>query len=607
MMKNFHLYYFFLKNYKKESFLLICIFSTYTLVETTAIAALYPLINQILGHSNQQAAGMSQFIDMILRLREFIPLEDQVLALCSLVMGLTVTSHLLGLLSDTLSKYYQVKLYERYYNKIYHVLFNKNYGYFVNKKQGDLVYTGITATGAAGEIFFYLPNTVVEFFKVSAIFLFLLSLSPKVTLILLASLFVMGLIYQYISTYITYPLSKKFQECNMSLTSIYTETTAGIKQIKIFNNLKYFYDVFKEKTHQFKVYSTLETFFINLPDRIGRMLGIILIVSTIIYLRITRPADFTSYLPLLAVYLMAIQKIMPSISNIGKHWIGLKTLIPRLLLLKDILINNDGPKEQSNLICPPLEDNITLKNVTFSYEEKNTEATLNNCSLLIPKNKMTAIVGSSGAGKSTLVNLLMQILHPQKGDVQIDGTSIYKYSLDSWKKRISLITQDPFIFHLSVKENIRLGKLDATDEEIIQASKLAYAHDFIRSLSDGYDTVLGDRGMKLSGGQKQRIAIARCLIRNPDLIILDEATSSLDNISEKIFQDNLKMLQQNHTLLVIAHRLTTIEKAHQIVVMDQGFIKEQGKHEDLLRQKGLYYSLYYKEGNPTVPAPEMNQ
>lgn len=238
-----------------------------------------------------------------------------------------------------------------------------------------------------------------------------------------------------------------------------------------------------------------------------------------------------------------------------------------------------------------LKSGISFKYVSFSYHSADKLA-LDNISLHIPRGKTTAFVGTSGAGKSTLIQLLYRFYEVSVGEIYVDHYPLKKLDLISWRDRIAIVNQEIHIFSGTISENIAYGRLDATEAEIITAAKQANAHDFILRLPFGYDTHIGDRGVKLSGGQRQRIALARAIIRNPDILILDEATNALDTISEQFIQETLKTVGGDRTVIIIAHRLSTIEQADQIIVLDQGKIVEKGNISQLLKQDGLFARLY---------------
>jgi ATP-binding cassette subfamily B protein len=239
-----------------------------------------------------------------------------------------------------------------------------------------------------------------------------------------------------------------------------------------------------------------------------------------------------------------------------------------------------------------VKGDISFEDVSFQYNE-NAEKVLNRVNLEVPAGAYMALVGSSGAGKTTLCSLIPRFYDVNEGVIRIDGKDIREVTLKSLRSQIGIVQQDVYLFAGTVFENIAYGKPGATMDEVIEAAKNANAHDFIMSFPDGYNTDIGQRGIKLSGGQKQRLSIARVFLKNPPILIFDEATSALDNESEKVVQDSLESLAKNRTTFVIAHRLTTIQNAQKILVLTEEGIAESGTHEELLEKKGIYEKLYH--------------
>jgi ATP-binding cassette subfamily B protein len=233
---------------------------------------------------------------------------------------------------------------------------------------------------------------------------------------------------------------------------------------------------------------------------------------------------------------------------------------------------------------------VVLQEVTFAYHDR--APVIHNLSLHIGAGKTIAIVGSTGSGKSTLVKLLLRLYEVQGGTITLDGIDLRQLRLKDLRRAIGLVSQDVFLFHGTVRENIAYGTFDATHAEVIAAAEIAEAHEFISQLPQGYDTIVGERGQKLSGGQQQRIAIARAILKNPPILILDEATSAVDNETEAAIQRSLEKITKNRTTIAIAHRLSTVRNADCIYVMEQGQLVEQGRHEQLLEQQGIYASLW---------------
>ncbi|MFU2015537.1 ABC transporter ATP-binding protein [Peribacillus butanolivorans] len=259
--------------------------------------------------------------------------------------------------------------------------------------------------------------------------------------------------------------------------------------------------------------------------------------------------------------------------------------------ITEIMETQPDISDKGNAIeLPSIKKQIEFQSVDFAYDE--SVPVLSNLNLTMKAGQITALVGSSGAGKSTITNLLIRFYDPQQGTIKMDGLDIRDVSLKSIRSQMGIVSQDIILFNGSIRDNIVYGKLDATDDEITKSAKAANAHDFIKAFPNGYDSQIGERGVKLSGGQKQRIAIARALLKNPQIIILDEATAALDTESEHLIQEALSRLLVNRTSIVIAHRLSTVQNADQIIVLEKGSVHEKGTHEQLLTSNGRYRQLH---------------
>jgi ATP-binding cassette, subfamily B, bacterial MsbA len=305
-------------------------------------------------------------------------------------------------------------------------------------------------------------------------------------------------------------------------------------------------------------------------------------------------------LPVLLAFIFMLYRLQPQIAKFDNNRIqtlGLLGAVDRVISLLD---PTDKPYIQSGARpFTGLQQGIAFKSVSFYYDREQQPA-LRGIDLSIPQGKTTALVGYSGAGKSTLVDLLFRFYDPTEGEIYVDNYRLQDLDLTAWRSRIAIVSQDVHIFNTSIRENITYGKFEATDAEVIAAATQAHAHEFICQLDRGYDTLVGDRGTKLSGGQKQRISIARAILANPEIIILDEATNSLDTVSERIVQSTFETLSRHRTTIVIAHRLSTIEHADKIVVMERGTIVEQGQLQELIECDGLFSKLYQMQYNGSI-------
>jgi subfamily B ATP-binding cassette protein MsbA len=297
------------------------------------------------------------------------------------------------------------------------------------------------------------------------------------------------------------------------------------------------------------------------------------------------PGAFFSFLTAMFMAYTPIRKLSGSNNQLQQSLAAAE----RVFSVLDLKTEQDA--ERGQLELPRIAEWVTFEDVTFHYEGQAVPA-LNDINLTIRAGEMVALVGSSGSGKTTLVNLIPRFYEPTAGRILIDGVDIQSYTLRSLRSQIGMVSQDVVLFDDSIRNNIAFGREDATDEEIIRAARLAYAHEFVDRLPQGYQTVVGEKGVKLSGGERQRLAIARAILRDPPLLILDEATSALDTESERVVQLALANLMKNRTTIVIAHRLSTIQQADRIMVLARGSIIEVGTHDELLRRGGQYQRLH---------------
>jgi ATP-binding cassette, subfamily B, bacterial MsbA len=472
------------------------------------------------------------------------------------------------------------------YEKILHLPI----GYFTEKKKGDLISRITNDIGEVeGSVVGALEGWIRDPLAIIINFTVLFLISPQLTLFLLLFIPIVGFVIGRISRSLKRQ-STEVAHKSADSVSILDETLGGLRVIKAFNIegllRKKFFTVNDELLEAKNRIGYKRDLASPMSEFMGVMVfcGILyfggrLILSGSIDLE---ASAFITYLALFYNIINPAKALSTSFSNMQKGSAAIERIEEVLQTTNTINDNPEGKRLDT------FHHSIELRNVTFDYAGVPI---LKGINLTIEKGKTVALVGSSGAGKSTLADLVPRFHDVSGGELLIDGVNIKDYSLKSVRDQISIVTQEPILFNDTITNNIRLGKQDASDAEVAEAARVANAHNFITRKEKGYDTNIGDRGTKLSGGERQRLTIARAIVKNPPILILDEATSSLDTESERLVQDAINNMMQNRTSIVIAHRLSTIRHADEIIVLQKGEIVERGTHDELIGKGGYYYRL----------------
>ncbi len=466
-----------------------------------------------------------------------------------------------------------------------------SFTYYDNTKVGQLMSRITSDLFDIAEFSHHCPEQyLIASLKFIGSFIYLASINLKLTLIM----FIPIPLLIVVSSKFRKRMRASFKNRRHELGEINAQvedTLLGIRVVKSFanedverkkfhKNNQTFFKVKRESYYSMAGFHTTVRLFDGLMYILVVCAGAVFIMKKQIF-----PADLTAYLLMVSTLLGSIRQIVQFSEQLQNGITGIERFV-EIMEVKPEIESEEGLKEAESL-----DGHVEFKDVSFAYSEEGREI-LHGINIDIEKGQNVAIVGPSGGGKTTICNLIPRFYQIREGEITIDGTDVREFTLASLRENIGVVQQDVYLFSGTIKENIAYGRQDASDEDIIAAAKKAGAHNFISELEDGYDTYVGERGIKLSGGQKQRISIARVFLKNPPVLILDEATSALDNESEKLIQQSLEELSKGRTTLTIAHRLTTIKNADKIIVLTKNGIEEQGTHAELIQKGGIYANMY---------------
>ncbi len=499
----------------------------------------------------------------------------------------------------TLSTHWQMRLQKNIYEQILRMSFSCASRY----KVGDLVDYTRAPTSVVQPVMDHLNKFLVASLNGAALLVTMFVLSPILTLFAVLIFGGLGWAQKFLIQRLS-AASRRSSEHLAEFSKETVQTLHGLRAIFTFNRQKEMLRKTGSLLDQIALYTKKMCVWNNFIAPINEISGILL-VGIFLMVGLSSQTMGLQTLPLLLTFITMVyrlngkvQGLVSSVGSIAHHW-------GQMVRIQEILDNRD--KEfacEGGVAIHTLAQAIEFREVSLRYSGKQSYA-LEHLSLVIPKGKVTALVGLSGAGKSSILDLLLRLYDPSSGALFVDNQPVETIEIESWRRLFGVVSQDVFIFNETIYENICFGLSEITKPEAIEAAKLAGADEFIRRLPQGYQTLVGERGFRLSGGERQRVALARALLRDPEILILDEATSNLDSYSESLIKKALQSLEKQKTLVIVAHRLSTIAHADQIVIVDQGRIKEIGTHEELLEKQGLYAELWKIQANEEAAEPEL--
>ena len=514
----------------------------------------------------------------------------RVLALLGVVVvSVNMLSNLFRYLSAYTVECMRTTTLQRMRNDMFDNIIDMNVGYFSEQRKGDII-SRITSDVMAVQ--FCITNTLQvafrEPFLIIGYLVLMLNISWELALFAVFFLPVVGVIIGGIVKRLRHPASR-VQEQLGDMVSVLDESLSGIKIIKTYTATEYI----RSKFHQINAELSRLMLWMarrqQLASPMSEFLGIAAVAVVLVFggSLVTKgtmsAAGFIAFIAAFSQITRPVRAFIDQFANINQG-VAAGERIFEVIDAKSHIVDAPDAKPFEGI-----KSKIEFKNISFSYD--SSREILHDISFEINKGETVALVGASGGGKSTLSELMPRFYDPNSGQILIDGVPVTAFAQESLRARMSLVSQDTVLFNDTIYNNIALGKQGATEQEIVAAAKIANAHDFIVSASEGYNTNIGDRGAKLSGGQRQRLSIARAVLKNPEFLILDEATSALDTESEQLVQQALTRMLKGRTSVVIAHRLSTIQNADKIIVIDEGRIAEQGTHSELIERKGIYAKL----------------
>jgi len=601
-MSNFKKIVPFIYPYKKYAFLNIFFNILYALFSTLSFVALIPMLQVLFDQT--KARHEKPVYEGILKLQQYG--EDYLSYyitttkgnhdpgyILAIMVTIIISIFLLKNLADYLAMFFITFLRNGVLQDMRNAMYKKTLelplAFYSEKRKGDVISRISADVNEVQNSFLAILELIVKepltiIFTITT----MLIISTKLTLFVFIFIPISGYIISLIGKQLKKQSTKAQEEQGTFLSTI-EETIGGLKVVKGYNAENYFNTVFQNSTQRFFNLSNKIGNRQNLASPASEFMGITVIAILLWYGGQMVLIDKTLSGPSFIAYMGLAYNILTPAKAISKASYGVKRGNAAAERVLEVLDQENTIVSKENAIeKTTFDDNISVQNINFKYENENV---LKDFSLEIKKGQTVALVGQSGSGKSTIANLLTRFYDVNEGSIAIDGINIKDMNLHSLRSLMGLVTQDSILFNDTIKANISLGKLDATDDEIIEALKIANAYEFVKDLPKGIYTNIGDSGNKLSGGQKQRLSIARAVLKNPPIMILDEATSALDTESEKFVQVALENMMQNRTSIVIAHRLSTIQKADVIVVMQKGKIVEQGTHDELIAKNGTYNKL----------------
>ena len=588
-------------NFKKFFILNVISNILYAFFGTLSMISLFPMLKVLFNQTQQLysppkwegvsgiSAYFEDYLNYFITSKKEGGNEDVLIFMVGIIVVTFLLKNLFNYLSMFFITYLRNGVVRNIRDDIFKVLVKLSLSFYSKKKKGDMVARISSDVQELDHSFLSIFELIVKdpvmvLFTIISMFI----ISPKLSVFVIVFIPICGYVISVVGKSLRRK-SLKVQKEQGHIISLVDETLSGFKILKIFNSENIFLNKFKHSTKRFYDFANSVNHRKNLASPLSEFLGITAISAVLWFggqmVLNQNSLDASAFI----VYLGLAYNVLTPAKSLSRATYKVKKAIASAERIFNIIDSEEKIKEKIDpKIITDFKNQIEINNISFSYLD---DVVINKLNLKIKKGKKIALVGQSGSGKSTIANLICRFYDVDKGNILIDNYDIKELSKKSLRGLIGLVSQDSILFNDSIKNNLLIGKPEATDSEIIESLKVANAWEFVKKLPKKIYSNIGDSGNKLSGGQKQRLGIARAILKNPPILILDEATSSLDSKSEKYVQAALENVMKNKTSIIIAHRLSTIKKVDEIIVLNRGEIAESGKHKELMSKKGIYYNL----------------
>ena len=543
------------KPYKFRIFILLSISLLEAISSSFGIVLIIPFLNIAMG--NQSLSFLDKFLFPLL---DISPKRHQITLLVTIMFLMMAFKCTFSLLSKYLATSFTLRLSEQWSNRLHKCYLQRRFDLNVQEIHGEILHNVIGEPPMASKFLMSMVEYCSKIIFSIVMIAVLIAIDWQITLGIGSISVLWWFCFSRVAHPYTNALGKGRIEAQQAVLTQASENISGQAVIKAFSLINWIQRQFETaNAHSRRVLVRFRV--VNaIPGPAGEFLVFSAVIAVVFAITQFEPERIQAKLPTIAVLVICGHKLVNNLSFLLLNSLDIAFRLPAITMVHKAIDQRIIEKEsKTGQAFDRLQSDICLKNTSFAYDNDNF--IFKDLNIVFPLGRMSAIIGPSGIGKSTIIHLLMGLIQPTDGLILVNNRPLSDYQLDSWRSRIGYVGQDPFLFHGTIRDNIRMGRLDATDRQIEDAAQAAAIHDTIVSQPNGYDTLVGDRGITLSGGQKQRIAIARAMVRDPDLYLFDEATSALDHESEKLIQQAVQRLSQSKTVIVVAHRLTTIENA----------------------------------------------